>query len=368
MAKKMKELLAKIKKIDIYNNGRLFAIVPLAIILIMIICGMIYQFTARNSFANIGVDFKGGTMLTVEFSSADNMNSGANYTKNLAIIDSVLNEKGFSSSVAQASGDSAIIVKYVNKATINGQTVDYNTDEKIEEMSIINREIAEVSIPNRITAEYGNGVTATATATVIGNSASIKLLRTALISVLVSLAVILIYIIIRFDFYSGLAAIISLTHDVVIMMALTVIFYIEISSTIVAAIITIVGYSINNTIVIFDKIRSTMKPYKTSGLKYDMGDVVNRSIFATMTRTLYTTLTTLVTIILIAALGVASVRNFALPITFGLIAGFYSSVFLASPTWGGLKHLGEKMKLSKANKKFKNKGDGRPAKLKSKKA
>jgi preprotein translocase subunit SecF len=321
----------------------------------MIVCGLIYQFTASNSFANIGVDFKGGTMLTVEYSGTNGMNSGEKYNKNLSIIEEVLNEKGFSSSVAQTSGENSIIVKYINTAVVDGQAIDYNTDEKVEEMYNINESIRK-SIESKVPAEFGETVKASCTTTVIGNSASIKLLRTALISIAVSLLIILIYIIIRFDFYSGLAAVIALTHDLVMMMAFTIIFHIEISSTIVAAIITIVGYSINNTIVILDKIRSNIKPFKTSGMRYDMGDIVNKSIFATMTRTLYTTLTTLVTIVLIAALGVASVRNFALPIMFGLIAGFYSSVFLASPLWGGLKNMGENMKRSNANKKFK-KGD-----------
>jgi preprotein translocase subunit SecF len=367
MAKKFsfKNILNRFKKIDIYNNGRLFAIAPLAILLIMIVCGLIYQFTYRGSFANIGVDFKGGTMLTVEFKGAENMNSGANYNKNIGIIEDALNAKGFKISVAQSSGDSAIIIKYVNVATVNGESIDYSVDQKVEEMNALNTEIIS-DIAARVKAEYGESVSANSTATVIGNSASLRLLRAALISIAVSLAIILIYIIIRFDFYSGLAAVIALTHDVVIMLALTNIFYIEISSTIVAAIITIVGYSINNTIVIFDKIRSNIKPYKTSGQRYDLGLIVNQSIFATMTRTLYTTFTTLITVVLIAALGVASIRNFALPITFGLIAGFYSSVFLACPLWGGLKDLGAKLKVARTNKKFKNKGG--TARLKTKKA
>ncbi|HKL73766.1 MAG TPA: protein translocase subunit SecF [Clostridia bacterium] len=365
---KIKAFFGKFKKLDIYNNGKIFAIVPLAIILIMIICGLTYQFTARNSFANIGVDFKGGTMLTVEYSGADGMNTGSAYSKNLSIIESALNEKGFSYSVAQSSGESAIIVKYINTAVVDGQAIDYSVDEKVEEMNEINNIIID-NIANKVTAEYGENVTANSTATVIGNAASVKLLRVALISVAVSLAIILIYIIIRFDFYSGLAAVIAVTHDLVIMMALTVIFYIEISSTIVAAIITIVGYSINNTIVIFDKVRSTMKPYKASGAKFDIAIVINKSIFATLTRTLYTTLTTITTIVLIIILGVASVQNFALPILFGLIAGFYSSVLLASPLWGGLKRLGTKIKNERNNKDFKNKGErNNITKMKTKKA
>ncbi len=352
---KIKQFFAKFKKLDIYNNGKYYAILPLAVVLIMIVCGLIYQFSHRNSFANIGVDFKGGTMLTVEYSGADGMNSGQKYTKNLDIIEEALNEKGFSYSVAQTSGENSIIVKYINTAVVDGQAIDYSTDEKVEEMYKINESI-RASIETKVSKEFGEDVKASCTTVVIGNSASIKLVRTALISIAVSLVIILIYTMIRFDFYSGLAAIIALGHDVAMMLALTVIFYIEINSTMVAAIITIVGYSINNTIVIFDKIRSNLKPFKTSGVRYDLGEIVNKSIYSTMMRTLYTTITTLITIILIAAIGVASVRNFALPIMFGLLGGFYSSIFLSTPLWGGLKDLGEKIKRSRANKNFRNKG------------
>lgn len=137
------------------------------------------------------------------------------------------------------------------------------------------------------------------------------------------------------------------------MMCFSVIFYVEIGSTIVAAIITIVAYSINNTIVVFDRIRTNIKPYKSSGSKIDYNNIINSSIFGTLTRTLYTTLTTLVVIVLLATLGVASIRTFALPIIFGLIAGFYSSACLAAPLWGNFKEIGVKIKNKKVNTKFK---------------
>jgi preprotein translocase subunit SecF len=367
------KLSTKIKSYDLFSNAKMFFIPPLVIILAMIICGCFYQFTNTkfDKFANISVDFQGGTMLTVEFSGADDMNTGDNYTANVALIESVLNEYGFSLSTWQSSGDSAIIVKYLNTATINGEIIDYSVDEKVEEMNELNTEIGE-AISTKVTETYGVDVSTSSTATVIGNSASIKLLKTALISVAVSLALILLYIIIRFDLYSGLAAICALLHDVIIMMSFTVIFYVEIGSTIVAAIITIVAYSINNTIVVFDKVRSTIKPYKKSGGKYIMGDVINHSVRATMTRTLYTTLTTAVAISLITILGVTSIQNFALPILFGLIAGFYSSVFLAAPMWGFFKEAGINLKKKMAIKKFQKEHspieEKKPKKLKAKKA
>ncbi len=342
----------KIKSINIYGNSKLFFMVPLVIVLIMIICGCIYQFTNTkfDKFANIGVDFQGGTLLTVEFSEAG-MNKGDNYNNNLNLISEVLKEKGLTVSIDQSSGESSIIVRYLNVASVDGQLVDYSVDEKVVEMNQLNDNIIE-QIKTKVNEMYEGSVTVKPTATLIGNSASIKLLRTALISVSIALVLMLIYIIIRFDIYSALSAIIALLHDVIIMMALSVIFYVEIGSTIVAAVITIVAYSINNTIVVFDRIRSNVKPYKTSGGKFNYTEIVNSSIYSTMTRTLFTTFTTLVVIVLLAALGVASIQTFALPIIFGLIAGFYSSVFLAAPMWGMFKELGSKLKNKNSNKKF----------------
>ena len=178
------------------------------------------------------------------------------------------------------------------------------------------------------------------------------MLRTALISVSIALAVMFLYIIIRFDIFTAASSIIALLHDVIIMMAFTVIFRVEIGSTIVAAIITIVGYSINNSIVVFDRLREIIKPYKQGNKKYDIPDIVNTDINSSFTRQVYTTLTTLITIAILAILGVASIRTFAFPIIFGLIAGFYSSAFIAAPLWGLFNKFKDDHKRKKANKEY----------------
>jgi len=353
------KLIAKGKKVDIFKNRTYFFIVPLAIILIALICGTCYQLTNTkfDKFANIGVDFQGGTMLTAKFSEAG-MNAGEKYNENLAIIDGVLAQNGFSRSIAQASGESSIVVRYLNTATVNNEIIDYSKDGRLVEMENLNKKmIAEIS--EAVEAKYNGAVTVEGTTTLIGNSAAMKLLRTALISVSIALALMLIYILIRFDPYSALAAIVALLHDVVIMMAFTVIFYVEIGSSLIAGIITIVAYSINNTIVVFDRVRDLIKPYGKKGnmlgQKYEIGDIISKAIWGTLTRTLYTTLTTFVVIFLLAVIGVASIQTFALPIMFGLIAGFYSSAFLAAPLWGVFKGWGDKLKLRRQNAKFKKK-------------
>lgn len=342
-----------IKNFDVQEHAKILFVIPLVVVLIMIICGVCYQFdtSSHDKFANIGVDFQGGTLLTVDFKQSG-MNSGKKYDDNLAIIKEAMTENGLTPSVVQSSGDSAIIVRYLNTVKVNGEIVDYNTDEKVSEMSGINDNVMK-AIANKVATKYNGDVQVESTANLIGNTSSMRLLRTALISVAVALALMLVYIIIRFDLYSGLAAIVALIHDILIMMSFTVIFYVEIGSTIVAAIITIVAYSINNTIIVFDKIRQNVKPYKKSHEKFDVGLVINKSIRSTLTRTLFTTFTTLVVVVLLAALGVASIQTFALPIIFGLIGGFYSSVFLAGPLWGTFREWGDKIKLANANRKFK---------------
>ncbi len=355
---KVASLQAKIKSVDINGNFKYFSLAPLVVILVMIICGLCYQFTNTrfDKFANIGVDFQGGTMLTVELQGGSNLNSGDNYKKYMAEIEKVLKEEGFKVAVDQSSGDTSIVVRYLNTRTnpTTGQLEDYNGDEKVSEMNEINENI-KAKVTDNID-KVGNGVTVkTSTATLIGNSASIKLINTALLSVGIALIVMLIYIFIRFDFYSAMAAIVALVHDVAMMLAFAVIFYVEINSTIVAGIITIIAYSINNTIIVFDRIRSDIQPYKKTSKKFDEALIVNGAIHGTMRRTLYTTITTLITITLLAVVGVTSIQVFALPIIFGLIGGFYSSVFLAAPLWGVFKSWGEKIKIKKANKKFKKK-------------
>ena len=344
---KLRALKNKIKSFNIYKNRTIFYIIPLAVILVAIICGVAYQLSAsRQYFANIGIDFQGGTILQIEFEDGQ-ANLGENYNKNLEIIKKTVKAHGPEVSVNQSSGESTIIVQYTNFSDGIGGTVN-----DADAMNVINNaiksDLLDLSANGGIDKIKENGITFSN----IGNDSSKNLLKTSAIAVGVALILMLVYIIIRFDFYSGLAAVIALLHDVIIMMSLTVIFYVEISDSIVAGLITIVAYSINNTIVVFDRIRSGIKPFKKSGEKYDMTSIINHSIFSTMTRTIYTTFTTIIVMIILVCMGVTSITTFGLPIIFGLIGGFYSSVFIAGPLWGALKALGDKLKIKRKNRKI----------------
>lgn len=359
MKRFMQFLREKIKALKIFQNSKLFFLVPLVVILIALICGTIFQLSPKyDKFANIGVDFQGGTLLNVEMISKDNVDMNTtNKDYNIAIIEKVLNSYGFSVATSQASGESALVVRYSYVAYGNDPTkeaINYGTDEMTATMKDVNDSImSDIETAFLNDSKYvDKDITIETTASLIGTSSSVKLLKTALIAVSIALAAMFLYIIIRFDIFSALSAIIALMHDVIMMMAFTVIFRVEIGSTIVAGIITIVAYSINNTIVVFDRVRENIQPYKQSNLKLDIPNIVNESIMSTFTRTIYTTLTTLITIVILAIMGVSSIRTFAWPIIFGLVAGFYSSVFVAAPLWGLLIQLHEKNKRKKSNRDF----------------
>ncbi len=174
------------------------------------------------------------------------------------------------------------------------------------------------------------------------------LIHNAILALLVAFAGMLIYIAIRFDVFSGLAALFALMHDVLVMCAFMVFFrgVFQVNSPFIAAVLTIVGYSINNTIVIFDRIRETAKAPGYSLLPRK--EVVEHSVMATLSRTINTTVTTLITLVALYIFGVDSIREFAFPLIVGMLAGVYSSVLLSGQVWASWV---EKYNARKAAKK-----------------
>lgn len=180
----------------------------------------------------------------------------------------------------------------------------------------------------------------------VGPVAGRTLLMNAFWSVLIAAALMLLYIAIRFDLASGLAAVFGLLHDVLMMLSFMVLLrsIIQMNSTFIAAMLTIVGYSINNTIVIFDRIRENQKK-KPGDLRVD---IVNRSVRECLGRTLNTTITTLITIVALYIMGVASIKEFALPIIIGILSGVYSANLINGYVWA---FLDEKISLTRKNGK-----------------
>ena len=163
----------------------------------------------------------------------------------------------------------------------------------------------------------------------IGSAVSKELVQSSFLSAVLSILAILIFVTIRFEFRSGVSAVIALVHDLLITLSVYAVIQIPINSSFIAAILTILGYSMSDTIVVFDRIREN----KRLGRSKTYGELANTSITQTLTRSINTILTVLITITSLYIFGVQAVRDFALPLIIGVISGCYSSIFIASPIW-----------------------------------
>ncbi|CCX83078.1 preprotein translocase SecD subunit / preprotein translocase SecF subunit [Eubacterium sp. CAG:86] len=178
--------------------------------------------------------------------------------------------------------------------------------------------------------------------------------QSAFISVIIATICMLIYIFIRFrDIKFALAAVIALVHDCLVVLAFYALARVQVGTTFIACMLTIVGYSINSTIVIFDRIRESLK---NANRKTNIAELVNEAIGNTFTRTFNSSLTTFIMLLSLFIFGVTSVREFALPLMVGVIAGAYSSVCITSALWyvlGGKKIGAQAEEAAKEEKKKK---------------
>lgn len=292
---------------------KFFSIVPAVILVVGII------FMAVNGL-NLGIDFSGGTVYTIalnqDFAPSDMEALVRNHVKT-------------EFRVAKSNDTDAVI-----------QIQDKDADPDAQ-----NAMRAELEAD--IKAQYP--ATTTIAVERVGATAGNDLIRNALLSVGIACMLMLIYITIRFEFWSGLAALVALLHDVLMMLCLVAVARIQINTSFIAAVLTIIGYSINNTIIVFDRIRDNRKRFGRSLTREELAD---KSIGETLTRSINTSLTTLITIGMLFILGADSIRQFTLPIIVGLICGTYSSVLLAAPFWSicqgwADKHHGAKQKGGK---------------------
>ncbi len=187
----------------------------------------------------------------------------------------------------------------------------------------------------------------------VGATVSTELLFNAILAVSLALIFMLCYIGLRFQLSSGIACIIALLHDVLIMFAVMAIFNIEINSTFIAALITILGYSINNSIILFDRVRENMRTVYAKSMSPE--DIANKSIKETLIRSINTTITTLIMILMVAIIGVSEIKIFAFPIIFGLLAGTFSSIFIAPSLWALFQRVGKNKQNFRIEPKNKNK-------------
>lgn len=266
--------------------------------IVLIIAGIVLFFTMG---LNIGVDFSGGSLIYAEIGSGK---------FNVDEVREIVGEYT-GSAVVSYSGD--------NNAGVDIRLGGADDTTEIQD-KIINDLKEKYEIDNdKFDVEY------------VGPTIGKSLLINATLALLIAFALMLVYIWVRFELMSGVAALIGIVHDVLIMFVFTILFRVQINTPFIAALLTIVGYSINNTIIIFDRIRSNKQ--KLSEKKLPLSEVVNISIRETFTRSVNTTITTLIALVVLYILGVESIKTFTLPIIIGVIAGFFSSVFVTGPLW-----------------------------------
>ena len=334
------------KSVKIVEKSKIFFIISA----IAIIAGIVLLFIPGM---NLGLDFTEGATIQINmnFSASD---SDANaYSENIKNFIEADNEEGkFSVETTRVSkgSDGRLILQFDLNYLYNGETVpsaefaEKLGDEKSGLISAILTHInenkgdfikQELPESGKYVNEDNSGVTNSYTSPDATKSLTTK----AMIAIAVAIVAMLIYIAIRFKFVSGISAVIVLIHDVMIMIALTTAFQIKVNTTFIAAVITVIGYSINATIIIFDRIKENLQKYENT---MSDGEIVNMSVTQTLRRTIFTTVTTLVMIVLVAILGSDSIKEFALPIIFGLLSGIYSAICLSGCIWVQIRKIAKK--------------------------
>jgi len=299
---------------DFIKRRKIFFIISAVVFLIGIISLIVFGL-------NLDADFVGGTSFTMNLSRPVDQ-TVINDVRNL-VKDTI----GIDASSVQSAGS-------------NGTTVMIKTAEVDTE----NRDKLVKAIVEKY--ELGSSYTDYQVSNV-GASMTKDITRSLFLATIIAVVLMLAYIWIRFDLRSGTAAVICLIHDLFVMLTVYSLFHISVDSNLIAAFLTILGYSINGTIIVFDRIRENKA--KTPDKSFD--EIANVSINQTFRRSIYTTFTTLITIVMIYILGVASIKNFAFPLIVGILAGFYSSTCLASAIWAFLNNIGGKKKEKIAEKK-----------------
>ena len=348
------DALIENSKFSFTKNLKYFIIAPIVIIVVGIILLCTLGF-------NLGFDFTGGTNMTIYLNDENsypgqsyNLDNG-DYDKVVDKINKVLDEfdvklssvqtteinitEGYSFTIS--NGD-AVIIKFQN-GDLDLSEIEKQNEEiqlaLLKEFGYFDETATVDDIDgNEYSAFVANGGVTTA-------SATSELLMNSFIALIVAVVLILIYVAIRFEITSGLAAILALFHDILVTTSFMLIFRIPINTPFIAALITILGYSINNTIIIFDRIRENVKLSKNLG-KVDNHFVADSAVRGTMTRTILTTLTTFVMIFFITVIGVSDIQQFAFPIMIGILAGFYSSNFLTTGLWA-IAYKPSKKKIAK---------------------
>ena len=301
MAKmKVQQNLPKIR-FDILKRSKLWFDISLLIIIPGIFC----MFTKGFNF---GIDFTGGTIIEMEFQQE----------VTLPQVRDVLREYNLDNATIQLSGD---VSNVEASKDVMIRTMDLEENDRKAVMASLKDEIGDYTVlrEEKVGATIGG-----------------ELITDALMATVISWILIILYVSYRFEWRFGVAAILTLIHDVLIVLSVFSFLQKQVDSSFVAAILTIIGYSINDTIVIFDRIRENQRlHFKRGG---DLNELANRSIYQTLTRSLYTVFTVLFTTFALYFFGGDTTKDFSFALLIGFFSGSYSSIFVASPLWVVLKN------------------------------
>ncbi len=326
-------------KLTITSKGKLIVTVGIIIIALGII-GMVVSYIFKDNpdiGLRWGIDFTGGTVFN--FSIKRDVAK-----EDLDKVESIVRDvTGETPSLVQKTTVTAVDTAILNSTDII--TVKCNTNKNADRRAILSAFAAEFSLPFSSEGDGEDSVDASKiewllSSDSVGPAAASDLLKAAIIATVTAAVLMLVYISIRFDLFSGVAAVVALLHDISMMIIFNLIFGVQINLPFIAAVLTILGYSINATIIIFDRIRENNRLMQGATCE----EVAEKSIRQTMRRSVFTSLTTLFTIVILYILSVPSIREFSFPIIVGIIAGFYSSVFISGNVWILLKNKFSKKK------------------------
>ena len=295
------------KKFDVAGRTKVWFIISLFVIIPGIFC----MFTKGFNF---GIDFTGGTIIDMKFEQPVTISQ----------VRTSLAKYGLDGATIQLSGAQSDVME---SQDVMIRAADMEEDQRKEVMASLKTDVGDY----QVLREEKVGAT-------IGG----ELITNAVLALVVSWILIIAYVAYRFEWRFGVAAVLALIHDILIVLSVFSLTGRQVDSSFIAALLTIVGYSINDTIVIFDRIRENLKLHFRRG--GDIAKLVNTSILQTLTRSLYTVFTVLFTTLALYLFGGDTTKDFAFALLVGFACGCYSSIFIASPLWIIFRKWGDKHK------------------------
>ena len=298
-------------KFDISGHRTWWFLLSSIIIIAGIVCMVVRGF-------NFGIDFTGGTIIDLKFDQP----------VTIADVRTSLGKYGLDGSTIQLSGAQSDVTA---SEDVMIRTTDLEEDQRKEIMATLKDDVGSYTVlrEEKVGATIGG-----------------ELITNAVEALLISWVLIIAYVAYRFEWKFGVAAVLALVHDILVVLGVFALTQRQIDSSFIAALLTIVGYSINDTIVIFDRIRENLKLHFRRGGDVDV--LVNTSIYQTLTRSLYTVFTVMFTTLALYFFGGETTKDFAFALLVGFGSGCYSSIFIASPLWVTFRSWAEKKHAASA--------------------